>query len=352
MHTLFIHIVSIYTICAGKQNRWHYSKTIKKEKNEMEEYKKMMRRNNGTSAKNSPLYNIFIGIIAIIMCIFFVGTAISNYVGLNGDLLNMNDATKDDLKYGRYVEIDVDLAYGSYCENVETTNYIFKRTTEQYYLIDTCQDYAYFIGLNIAEGKKDDLESLTNYTFSDGSATSPGVLHYKGKLKSQSDELYGYMKDYLYDLYGVTTAEDKAEIDSWTLPYYIEIMDSSSYTFNIIMGIIFLIIGIALILSTIIKKKKAANFIDATTPVTPTPYDETGSPAGDYSYPFMTNNMNSTSNTASAPATEMTENDSIPFNPGTYGNAVNTETDYNDNYYSQNTNDSDNAASDSFRLKD
>ena len=80
------------------------------------------------------------GIILIIIGIVFAFQGIRDYSKLNGDLLNLNTASEKDLDADKYVEIDVDYAFYSFCENVETTNYVFKRTTDQYYLISALKD--------------------------------------------------------------------------------------------------------------------------------------------------------------------------------------------------------------------
>ncbi len=98
------------------------------------------------------------GIILIIIGIVFAFQGIRDYSKLNGDLLNLNTASEKDLDADKYVEIDVDYAFYSFCENVETTNYVFKRTTDQYYLISALKDNEYYIGLNIAESKKSGLK--------------------------------------------------------------------------------------------------------------------------------------------------------------------------------------------------
>lgn len=166
------------------------------------------------------------GIILIIIGIVFAFQGIRDYSKLNGDLLNLNTASEKDLDADKYVEIDVDYAFYSFCENVETTNYVFKRTTDQYYLISALKDNEYYIGLNIAESKKSELEALSDYTWSQSGA-DPGTLHYIGKLCKSDSEIMGYMRNYIYDMYEsaydiTLTSTEKATLDSYMLPYYIK----------------------------------------------------------------------------------------------------------------------------------
>lgn len=115
------------------------------------------------------------GIILIIIGIVFAFQGIRDYSKLNGDLLNLNTASEKDLDADKYVEIDVDYAFYSFCENVETTNYVFKRTTDQYYLISALKDNEYYIGLNIAESKKSELEA---YPITPGPSQVQIRVHY------------------------------------------------------------------------------------------------------------------------------------------------------------------------------
>lgn len=115
------------------------------------------------------------GIILIIIGIVFAFQGIRDYSKLNGDLLNLNTASEKDLDADKYVEIDVDYAFYSFCENVETTNYVFKRTTDQYYLISALKDNEYYIGLNIAESKS---LSLKLYPITPGPSQVQIRVHY------------------------------------------------------------------------------------------------------------------------------------------------------------------------------
>ena len=69
------------------------------------------------------------------------------------------------------------------------------------------------------ESKKDDLEKLSDYTWYH-SDTNPGPLHYTGKLCKSNNEIMGYMRDFVYDMYASSyditlTSEDKTLLDSY-----------------------------------------------------------------------------------------------------------------------------------------
>ena len=97
-----------------------------------------MFKNNSKRKRLSDL--LIPGIIFAVIGAVFAFQGIRDYNNLNGDLLNLNTASVSDLADGKYVEINVEYANYSFCENVETTNYVFKKTTEQYYLINALEN--------------------------------------------------------------------------------------------------------------------------------------------------------------------------------------------------------------------
>lgn len=216
-----------------------------------------MFKNNSKRKRLSDL--LIPGIIFAVIGAVFAFQGIRDYNNLNGDLLNLNTASVSDLADGKYVEINVEYANYSFCENVETTNYVFKRTTEQYYLINALENNDYYLGLNVAESKKDDLEKLSDYTWYH-SDTNPGPLHYTGKLCKSNNEIMGYMRDFVYDMYASSyditlTSEDKTLLDSYIQPYYIKVMTKEGCRTSIIIGLVFFVIGILLAVFAFIRHK-------------------------------------------------------------------------------------------------
>lgn len=224
--------------------------------------------------KNNQSNPIFIGIILLILGIIFTVMAVKEYLGISGNLINLNNAKLEDLKAGDYVELDIEYSFGSFCENVQTTNYVFKKTTDQYYLINTMEGDSYFAGVKIADSKKDDLENLTSYTYYE-TDVNPGPLHYKGKLVKTDSEVNGYLKDYLHDMLNYYAGEDGlsatdiSKVDSYILPYYISVMNPKSSLISVAIGSVFALLGLIFIIVGIVIKKKAAN---APEPAIPTPY--------------------------------------------------------------------------------
>lgn len=212
-------------------------------------------RSNNTSL-------ILVGIVFVIVGLIFIIPAIikSNKIN-NGDLLNLNEASKSDFKSGEYCEITINYDYGCYAEYVETTNYVFKRTTQKYYLIDAGVDNTYFLGIRVAAGDSDELDNLYYADYD-----SPKTVTYQGILRKQTGDAEKFYEDLIEDYFeywasGYLTAEQRAEMESITLPFYLDVISPSSLTGSIVIGIIFVILGIFLIIFDIMKKKKAAGSV-------------------------------------------------------------------------------------------
>ena len=274
-----------------------------------------MFKNNSKRKRLSDL--LIPGIIFAVIGAIFTFQGIRDY----SDLLNLNTASVSDLADGKYVEINVEYANYSFCENVETTNYVFKRTTEQYYLINALENNDYYLGLNVSESKKDDLEKLSDYTWYH-SDTNPGPLHYTGKLCKSNNEIMGYMRDFVYDMYASSyditlTSEDKTLLDSYMQPYYIKVMTKEGCRTSIIIGLVFFVIGILLAVFAFIRHKNMVY-----TPEIPSaPYPDA---YGDPNTPNMNTGMNYTGSGAQNPGMNDTYS---PYN-GTmqYGDQAYTNT--------------------------
>lgn len=268
-----------------------------------------MFKNNSKRKRLSDL--LIPGIIFAVIGAVFAFQGIRDYNNLNGDLLNLNTASVSDLADGKYVEINVEYANYSFCENVETTNYVFKRTTEQYYLINALENNDYYLGLNVAESKKDDLEKLSDYTWYH-SDTNPGPLHYTGKLCKSNNEIMGYMRDFVYDMYASSyditlTSEDKTLLDSYMQPYYIKVMTKEGCRTSIIIGLVFFVIGILLAVFAFIRHKNMVY-----TPEIPSaPYPDA---YGDPNTPNMNTGINYTDSGVQNPGMNYTG--SVAQNPG------------------------------------
>lgn len=261
------------------------------------------------------------GIIFIIIGIICAAPTIRDCIGFNGELKELNEATVSDLKDGDYVSLDVNYAYYPFCENIETTSFVIKRTTHQFYLIDSLENDYYFMGLKISNYETTDLEDLSDYTFF-VSDTNPGPLHYVGKLEKADDEIYGYMQDYIYDMYeymyGSTLSDDdKSLLDSYMVPYYVEVYDSSDYPLYIGLGVIFVIMGFISIYIGEKNKRKKQNVVVISEP-TITPYDDisTNSYGGDAntygSFDYNDNYSDLYGNSDSS------SSNSIPYTPKSY----------------------------------
>ncbi|MGN0394670.1 MAG: DUF6709 family protein [Coprococcus sp.] len=201
-------------------------------------------------------------IIMAIMGVAFLFMGLRNFIMTRGELLDFNTASKSEITDGTYVEGTFTYSYGAYCENTETRNGVFTRTTGYYYLQDVCENspegQAYFIGVKVS---KSDSEPFDNLTYSEDA--EPVTI--KGRIREQSAKISGFMDDYIEDMFSqyysyTLTDEDLQTLKDETLYYYIDIITPSDYIIPIAIGAGFLVFAIIPIISSIKKKKKLAGY--------------------------------------------------------------------------------------------
>lgn len=210
-------------------------------------------------ARNKSGSLILTGIIFIIIGLVFVIPSIVKLSKINsGDLLNLNEASKEDFQAGEYCEITLKYDYGCYAEYQQTTYYVIKRTTQKYYLVDAGKDDEYYLGVRIPAGDADDLENLA---YED--ETNTDTITYKGILRAQSGDAQKYYEEFIHDMYtyyyGLSDS-DLGSVDEITLPYYLDIVSPGSMAGSIIVGAIFAVIGLIMIVIDILRKKKTAAY--------------------------------------------------------------------------------------------
>lgn len=203
---------------------------------------------------------ILSAVIFAVVGVIFLFMGIKDLIALNGDLLDFNTASKSEITEGTYVEGTFTYGYGAYCENVETRYGVVKRTTGFYYLQDICEQspegQAYFIGVQVSKSQSDEFDNLCY-------ADNPSPVTIKGKIKSQSSKISGFMDDYIYDLFSYSydlTADDVAQLKSETLHYYIDVINPSDYLIPIIIGAVLILIAVIVFFASIKKKKRDSSY--------------------------------------------------------------------------------------------
>ncbi len=203
---------------------------------------------------------ILSAVILAVMGVIFLFMGIKDLIALNGDLLDFNTASKSEITEGTYVEGTFTYGYGAYCENVETKYGVVKRTTGFYYLQDICEQspegQAYFIGVQVSKSQSDEFDNLCY-------ADNPSPVTIKGKIRSQSSTISGFMDDYIYDLFSYSydlTADDVAQLKSETLYYYIDVINPSDYLIPIIIGAVLILIAVIVSFASMKKKKRDSSY--------------------------------------------------------------------------------------------
>lgn len=308
---------------------------------------------------------ILVGIIFTIIGLCF---AIPGVMKLNkiksGNLLNLNEASKSDFKSGEFCELTLDYygIYGCYAQYEETTNYVFKRITHEYYLVDAGADYAYHIGVKVAKGT--DLDSLLNI-YNDSSATK--TVTFTGVLRKQTGDAQKFYEEYIEDMYNYwydydLTAQDWAEIHDYSLPFYLEIVSESSAKSSIAVGFIMAIIGLFITVICIAKIAKAKNTSNSTIygagnydPNTFGNYSGNEMNAGN---PYNANPYDANPYNANPYGGDPTNQPRTPYSPGDAAiNNGQANNPYQDPFYQQQqttdtTDTTDGSSSGSFTLKD
>lgn len=215
--------------------------------------------------KTYPIVTALIfGIVAFILLFF----GIRDFIGMHGELLNVNTCDPSEIKAGTYIEADLTMGYGRYIEKTTTYNHIVTKTDGYYYLVDVCdknvdgtaKDTAKWIGVSVRKADADKYESISY-------DENPAPVSIKGVVKANTSKIQGFLDDYLEsycDLYareyGITpTEEDYASIKAEALPYYIEVKTDFEYMFNIGVGLILLLVAIIFVVVSAKKKRVTAS---------------------------------------------------------------------------------------------
>lgn len=203
---------------------------------------------------------ILSAVIFAVIGVIFLFMGLKELISINGDLLNFNTASKSEITEGTYVEGTFTYGYGAYCENVETRYGVVKRTTGFYYLQDICEQspegQAYFIGVQVSKSMSDEFDNLCY-------ADNPSPVTIKGKIRSQSSKISGFMDDYIYDLFSYSydlTADDVAQLKSETLHYYIDVITPSDYLIPIVIGAVLLLVAVIVFIAALKKKNRDSSY--------------------------------------------------------------------------------------------
>lgn len=215
--------------------------------------------------KGNPIVTaVIFGIFGIVL--LFLG--IRTFIGLHGTLLNVTTCDPSEIKPGIYVEGTISYGYGAYIEKTTTYNHIVTKTDGYYYLVDICDknadgsdnDTARWIGISISKSDNDKFDAISTQD-------DAPPIEITGVIRKNSSKVQGFLDDYItsyVDMYAsyydyTATSEDYANAKAEAFPYYIEMVDSSDYIFNLVLGLIFVLVAVFIVF----KATRSKNHISA-----------------------------------------------------------------------------------------
>lgn len=172
--------------------------------------------------------------------------------------VNYNSMVEADFEKGMIIEGDTYANLGAFEENYTTRNGVKTGNSHYNYMIPVGEKQ-YMGLLNLTSSQETELEAQADATYAywNGETTAePALVHFKGIVKAMDNETIGYMKSYMLDI-GFT----KAEVDELILPYYIKCDNYDEWLWQIVVGIVCLVIGLMTVLVPIITLKKKKDVI-------------------------------------------------------------------------------------------
>ncbi len=178
---------------------------------------------------------------------------------------NYNSMLEADFQKGQLIEGEAYANLGAFEENYTTRNGVKTGESQYNYLIPVGEKQ-YMGLLNFTTTQKQELETQADATFAywNGETTEePATVHFKGVVKKMDEETKGYMRSYMLDI-GFT----QSEVDELILPYYIKCDNYDGWLWQLVTGLVCLVIGIAiLVIPMLAANRKKEVMLANDTPV-------------------------------------------------------------------------------------
>lgn len=203
--------------------------------------------------RKKSLKSALVGSIILILIggglIFFQGPeafyAVVGYV-------DFESLEPDEIHSRIMVDVELTTNFGWFVEDYEeNTSTHYTRTVDRYYVIWTGDEYATdyrYMGIKVGASY---IKAMDSYT-ADGYLSNP--ISFSGEIRKMSSEDYKYFTEYFTGEEGGWTME---EFEEWTLPYYIQTLESKSSSNGI--AIVVCLGGLALLVWGIIRICRAAS---------------------------------------------------------------------------------------------
>lgn len=203
------------------------------------------------SLKSALVWAIILIIIGLGMIFFQGPEAFRAAVGYT----KFESLAPDEIGPRMMVDVELTANFGYFIEEYEeNTSTHYKRTTDLYYVIwtgdDDAVDYRY-MAIKVPVAYKNRMEEMANNTY-EGYLSDP--ISFSGEIRKMDSEEYRYFKEYFTDGEDGWTTE---EFEEWTLPYYIQTIQSKASTNGV--AIVVCLIGAGLLIWGIIRICRAAS---------------------------------------------------------------------------------------------
>ncbi len=176
-------------------------------------------------------------VIGVILTVMAAGTIIDSAT----TPADFNNLSAQDVKAGMIVEGDLEYNYGSYVELSTKKDNAPEKTAGYYYLIDVGDES--LMGLYTPVGtlsRQLDDQSEAFWDIMKGvSEDMPETIHFKGKIKSMTDEDVDLFKDELERL-GFTSEE----IEQYSVFLYVDAAEIKPQTVLLVIGIVVSLLGL------------------------------------------------------------------------------------------------------------
>ncbi|MGN0155282.1 MAG: DUF6709 family protein [Lachnospiraceae bacterium] len=164
-----------------------------------------------------------------------------------------NSMLEEEYEKGMIIEGDLYANLGAFEENYTTRNGVKTGDSKYNYLIPVGEKQ-YMGLLNFTTTQENELEAQADATFAywnGETSVEPELVHFKGQVKAMDSETKGYLESYMLDI-GFT----QAEVNELILPYYIKCDNYEGWLWQIVVGLVCLVIGGGIIIVPILSSRK------------------------------------------------------------------------------------------------
>lgn len=182
----------------------------------------------------TKLIGFMFGIMILILIVFG-----ANFIKLVKGPVELSSLSLDEIP-NAYVEFDVDMILDSFVETYNESEDGKQTSTDMHYIIPLNEEM--YFTLHVGSGEFDTAEELLidtyDYYFTDASSEPPTTWRVKGTINKLEGEYLEYYNTYLLETAGFT----QEEIDTYTMPYVLDVDYIGKYNSGVTYGALALFI--------------------------------------------------------------------------------------------------------------